>query len=462
MIKQLLLASSILYIAGCTVGPDYHAPSLNYADKWFSSDAQKTKAEPINVQWWENFNDPLLNKYIAQAAENNKDLKIALANVRSARASRREDAASFWPEIGSNAAAERSKSSSTSSLTNTYEAGFDASWEIDIFGGNRHANDAAEARIGASEAEYQDVMLSTLSEVARTYYEARGLQKRITITQQNTQLLKETFDVIQDRLNIGETSHFDLTRAQSEYELTRARIPNLNADLKASIYSLSVLLGQPPEFLLDEMNAIKPLPTPPDIVPMGLRSDILRKRPDIRAAERELAASISDIGTETAELFPKFFLTGDIGSQARLFGDLFSGGTGIWSLASALQWSVFEGGAIRARIEQEEAESDAALAEYEKSILEALRDAETALIRYGEELETRKRLAQGVQSLKQSSVLAKELYSAGEQDYLAVVDAERQLIASEDDLIISETASITKLIALYTALGGGWEHTANE
>jgi len=210
------------------------------------------------------------------------------------------------------------------------------------------------------------------------------------------------------------------------------------------------------------MKTIRPLPTPPDIVPIGLRSDILRRRPDIRAAERELAASIADIGAETASLFPKFFLTGEIGSKTQLFGDLFSGATGIWSLTSAIQWSLFEGGAIRARIEQKEAKSEAALAQFDKSILEALRDAETALTRYGEELETRKRLAQGVESLKKSATLAKALYSAGEEDYLAVVDAERQLIASEDDLIISETDSITKLIALYTALGGGWQNTRDK
>jgi multidrug efflux system outer membrane protein len=457
MIRKILLTSSVLCLAGCTVGTDYQAPSLDFANKWFSSKTEIVTPEAIHTQWWESFNDPMLNSYILQATENNKDLEIALANVRSARALRREQAAVFWPQINGDSSAERSKSTSTSNVTNSFESSFDASWELDIFGGNHRANEAAAARIGASQAKYQDVMLSTLSEVARTYYEARGLQKRIAITEQNTELLKETFQVIQDRVNIGETSEFDLSRAQSEYELTRARLPNLHAELRASIYSLSVLLGQPPEALLEEMKTIKPLPSPPDIVPVGLRSDILRRRPDIRVAERALAASIADIGAQTAELFPTFFLTGDIGSQAKLFGDLFSGGTGIWSLASAIQWSVFEGGAIRARIELKEAESVAALALYEKSVLEALRDAETALTRYGEELETRKRLAQGVQSLKKSTALAKELYSAGEEDYLAVVDAERQLIASEDDLIISETVSITKLIALYTALGGGWE-----
>jgi multidrug efflux system outer membrane protein len=463
MIKKLLLTVSALYLIGCAVGPNYNAPSQSFLDTWFSSDTKVTSLEPVSTEWWTVFEDPILEKYVTAAAKNNKDLKIALANIRSARATRRVDGGAFWPQIGGNADAARTKSSgSVSSFTsgqirNTYDAGFDASWELDIFGGNRRSVEASNARIGASVASYQDVMLSTLSDVARTYYEARGLQKRIAITEQNTQLLKETFDVIKDRMEIGETSDFDLSRAQGEYELTRARIPNLKAELRASIYSLSVLLGLPPEALLSEMKAIKPLPTPPDMVPVGLRSEILRRRPDIRIAERELAASIADIGVETAELFPKFFLTGDIGSSASTFGDIFSDGTGLWSLASMIQWSVFEGGAIRARIDVQEAESEAALAKYEKSVIEALRDAETTLTRYGKELETRKRLAQGVESRRKSLSLAKQLFNAGEQDYLAVVDTERQLIDSEDDLIISETSSITMLIALHTALGGGWE-----
>lgn len=470
MIKKIWFTSALCFLTGCAAGPDYQSPSLHISDIWFSAETQMTEQltsqiteqKVVHTKWWENFNDQLLNKYIKQALANNKDINIALANLRSARASGREQASSFWPSITAGGSAGRSKkitstSTRTNSTSNTYNANFDASWEIDIFGGNRRADQAADARIGVSQAEYHDVMLSTFSEVARTYYEARSLQKRIVNTKKNIQLLNKTLEIVQDRLNIGETSKFDLSLAQSEYQLTRARIPNLHAELKASVYSLSVLLGLPPEALLQEMERIQPLPTPPDMVPVGLRSDILRRRPDIRMAERELAAAIADLGSETASLFPKFFLTGNIGSQATLFGDLFSAGTGLWSLALATQWTVFEGGAINARIEQREAESQAALLRYEKTVLEALRDAETALMAYGQELATRARLAQGVASLKKAKILTRALYSAGEQDYLTLIDTERQLVASEDNLIISETNSITKLITLYTALGGGWE-----
>lgn len=466
MIKGIVLVGAVFCLGSCTLGPDYAAPEHDISDDWASADDKASVlSQPVNTAWWSVFEDPLLEKYIKAGADHNKDLKIALANIRVARAARRESEGVFWPQIGSDARAERGKtisnssssSSANSQIRNSFDAGFDASWEIDIFGGNRRMLEASDALVDASVAAYQDVMLSVLSDVARTYYEARGLQKRITITEQNIQLLKETFDVVQDRKKIGETSDFDLARARGEYELTFARIPNLKAELKASIYSLSVLLGQPPESLLAEMEVVKPLPAPPDLVSVGLRSEILRRRPDVRRAERELAASVAEIGSELSNLFPKFFLTGDIGSGAPTFGDLFSGGSGLWSIGSMIEWSVFEGGAIRARVDLEEAESEAALAQYEKTVLEALRDSEIALARYGQELETRKRLALGVESRRKSVYLAKDLFNAGEEDYLAVVDAERQLIASEDDLIISETQSIIKLISLYTVLGGGWE-----
>lgn len=452
-----------LFLPACSVGPDYEAKSPGFASDWFAPKSGNVSEEPVTLAWWTIFQDPLLERYIQKAASNNKDVQIAQANVLRARALRAQNSATLWPWIDSDAQTTRSKgsdelaNSGDAKPENLFGAGLDASWELDIFGGNRRAVEAADARLEGAKASYHDVMLSTLAEVARNYYAARGLQKRITITENNAELLKQTASLIGARLKAGEASEFDLTRARGEYELTLARVPNLKADLYASIFSLSVLLGLPPEALLEEMLAVKPLPAPPDVVPVGLRSDILRRRPDVKAAERMLAATVADIGVETAELFPKLFLTGAAGSQARVFGDVFSAAGGLWSLGALVEWPVFRGGEIRARIKAAEAQSQATLAIYDKAILTALQDAETALTRYGQELETRQRLSEGVQSRRRSVELAKALYEAGEEDYLSVLDAERELTASEDDLIISETNSIAKLIALYTALGGGWE-----
>lgn len=452
---RILAFILFLPLAACTVGPDYEAPKSNFLDRWFAPETPQTTPDPVITAWWTVFDDPLLESYIGQAAQNNKDVEIALANLRRARALRHEESGALRPQVGAESRAERARANDETD--NLFDAGFDASWELDIFGGNRRALEAAQAREESAMADYQGVILSAFSEVARNYFEARGLQKRIKMTEENTDLLRQTFDLIERRSEAGEASEFDRARAQGEYQLTSARLPNLRADLDATIFSLSVLLGQPPEALLDEMRKVEPLPAPPDVVPVGLRSDILRRRPDVREAERELAAAVADIGVETAELFPKFSLTGSAGSQARVFSDIFNAAGQAWSLGAFLQWSVFEGGAIRARIDAAEAGNAAALSLYEKTVLSALADAETALTRYGRELETRKGLEEGVQSRRHSVALARELFDAGEEDFLAVLDAERELIASEDSLVLSETQSITKLIALYTALGGGWE-----
>jgi multidrug efflux system outer membrane protein len=462
MSKKLLLLLS-LGVTACSVGPEYKAPNISFIDQWFSSSSEVISQDPIDTKWWSVFNDPLLTQYIQQAAVNNKDVQIAIANVNRARAVRQENAGTLSPTIDSSAAATRSKSSAANSsfnsgeIRNIYDAGFDASWELDIFGGNRRAIEAADARIGSAMASYNNAMLSTFSEVARNYYEARGTQKRIAINKKNTDLLKQTYGLVNARLEAGEATQFDATRARGEYEATQARLPNLEAALEVNIFSLSVLLGLAPEALLDQMKIVQALPSVPNIVPVGLRSDLLRRRPDVQMAERDLAASNADIGEETANLFPKFFITGDIGRQARNFGDLFMASAGLWSFGPSVSWSVFDGGAIRARIDVEKAENKAALANYEKVVLEALSDTEKALTRYGREIETRNKLAQSVNSRREAVNLAEVLFDAGEADYLSVLDAQRELTLSEDDLINSEAQTVIKLISLYTALGGGWQ-----
>lgn len=463
MIRNLVIYTIALGLSACTVGPDYEQQGNTFSGDWVSPKSKHTSEENITREWWGIFNDPLLERYLEQSVEHNKDIDIALANLRKARALSQEERSVLLPQIGSSAQATRSKSSEAlnnnrvTGARSLYDATLDASWEIDIFGGTRRAVEAADARTQSIQADYQGVLLATLSEVARNYFEARGLQKRIKITRDNANYQQQTFKLVKARFDVGEASGFDLSRARGEYQLTYARVPNLEAELHAFIYALSVMLGNPPEALLDEMMQLQPLPTPPDVVPVGLRSELLRRRPDVRSAERRLAASVADIGAEKATLFPKFFLTGDSGSQAQKFGDLFSSAAEAWSLGSIVRWPLFEGGAIRARIKAQTAESEAALAFYEKTILTTLSDAETALIRYGRELETRKRLDEAVQSRRVSVLLATELFDAGETDYLAVLDSERELIASEDSLVVSETLSITKLITLYTVLGGGWD-----
>ena len=258
-LRKSLLVTTCIFLSACAVGPDYTQPEMKVADAWVSSDGKTVSQEQIRNDWWLAFKDPLLESYIQQAAANNNDIKVALANVRRARALSRESGSAFFPQIDAAGSGDRSRgsdnlsSSGEGQTSSMFDAGFDASWQLDIFGGTRRSVEAANARTESAVAEYHGAMLTVLSEVARNYYEARGLQKRIAITERNAGFFRKTYDLVNDRVKAGESSDFDLSRAQGQYQLTAARLPNLKADLDAAVFRLSVLLGQPPEALTAEM-----------------------------------------------------------------------------------------------------------------------------------------------------------------------------------------------------------------
>ena len=459
-------------LGGCTVvGPDYTEPQINAQNNWFSSERAEAvidKTVPVKIDWWQVFNDSLLSNIIEQAAQNNLDIKIAEANVHKARALRKGKGAEYYPSIESSADVLRESLSENGRLPagsipgiesnrTVYEAGFDASWELDFFGGTYRSVEAADARLGSAIESRRDIMLSILAEVTRNYIELRGTQRRIAITKKNIELQKTTVQIVKQRYDIGDTNEFELVRTEAQLRLTEASLPNLTADLRESAYRLAVLIGQEPQVLLETLLETKPLPAPPDIVPVGLRSDILRRRPDIRQAERELAAETAEIGMVTAKLFPSFALTGSAGLESLSFGDLFQSSSAVWALGPLIRWPIFQGGAIRSQIEVEKAEAKAAAIAYEKAVLTALADAETALVRYGQEIETRKRLNKAVESNQRSVYLAKLRYKLGEDNVLSVIDAERELSNVEDKLVVSEIRTLTNLVSLYKILGGGWE-----
>jgi len=456
----------------CTVvGPDYAEPKFTTEDNWFSSERAEAVVDermPIQIDWWQVFNDPLLSKIIEQAAQNNLDIKIAEANIRKARAIRSGKGADYYPSIESSVDVMRESLSENGRLPassipgiasnrTVYEAGFDASWELDFFGGTQRSVEAADARLDSAIESRRDIVLSILAETMRNYIELRGTQRRIVIMKQNIKLQKKTVEIVKQRYDFGDASEFELTRAEVQLRLTEASLPNLTADLRASAYRLTVLTGQEPQVLLEKLLETKPLPVPPDIVPVGLRSDILRRRPDIRLAERQLAAETADIGVATANLFPKFALTGTVGVESLSFGDLFQSTSTFWALGPLIRWPIFQGGAIRSQIAAEKVEAEAAAIAYERAVLTALTDAETALVRYGQELETRKRLNKAVDLNKHSAYLAKQRYRLGEDNILSVVDAEHELSRVEDKLVISETHTLINLVSLFKTLGGGWE-----
>jgi NodT family efflux transporter outer membrane factor (OMF) lipoprotein len=378
--------------------------------------------------------------------------------------------ADFWPTVDTSGSYERQKQSKNQPLlgsmpvpasvpfeNNVYQAGFDASWEIDVFGGTRRATEAAKDEVAAAEFGRRDTLVTLLGEVARNYVEARGYQKQLAIAHENIMTQEEALGITNNRFTNGIVPKLDVQQATTLLETTRAEIPTLETALQTSIHRLGVLLGQPPEALLTELSTVAPIPAAPPTVPVGLPSELLLRRPDVQQAERELAAANAQIGVATADLFPKFSLTGLAGFQGISASDWFTAGSRFWSLGPTVQWRIFDGGRIRANIKVQDARQEAALARYEKTALTSFEDVENALVAYAKEQVRWRSLEDAVKSSQESLRLANQLYGNGLVNFIDVLDAERSLYETQDALVQSERAVSVNLISLYKALGGGWE-----
>jgi len=306
------------------------------------------------------------------------------------------------------------------------------------------------------------VLVILLAEVARNLVEVRGAEQRLAIARQNIGIQLQSVELTRVRFEAGLGTEVDVAQARTLLATTEAQVPRLEATRDASIHRLGVLLGQAPGALLDELRTEHRIPTGPPSVPVGLPSELLRRRADVRRAERELAAATARIGVATADLFPRFALTGTLGVAATDAGDVFTAASRFWSLGPQVVWPVFAGGAIRANIRAQEARQEATLARYKQVVLAALEDTETALVRFGQEQAHREALARAADSSQLAVRLSEELYTRGLQDFLTVLDSQRALYSTEDQLVQSEQAVAANLIALYKALGGGWELTSPE
>ncbi|HKI60410.1 MAG TPA: efflux transporter outer membrane subunit [Mariprofundaceae bacterium] len=457
----VVVAATLL--SGCMLGPDYQRSGFTYQESWHTELATpKEMREPASTTWWSQFNDPTLNSLIEQASRNNLDLAMALANVQQARALRRTISADYFPQVDASAGANRSRYSrqtgfgSNIGTRNNFNASLDASWELDLFGRVRRSVEAADARIEAEEALLHGVQLTVLAETATAYFELRSLQAQQGNIEQTIELMQEIENIAQAQFDAGIISELDLFSARGERENLEAQLPNLQADITARAFRLSVLTGKEPEYHVSLLDSTSLLPQPKDRVPLGLRSELLQRRPDIRQAERLLAASTADIGVAKADLFPSFSLTGAIGSSARAFGDLFTAGTITSSVGGALGWPIFSGGKTLAEVDGAKASQRAALANYRQQVLLALEDTENALLRYGQEWKTLNQLQKVRVSREQAFEIARLRYEAGEESFLNALNAQRNLNATRNDLILSQTRVLTNLTTLYKALGGEW------
>jgi len=469
--KFIVAATALVFLAGCAVGPDYVEPKLAVPASWQEAQQKGIEIRPVAMtRWWTTFNDPLLNSLVERAVKSNFDVRIAEARIREARASRAVVAAGAWPTVDVSASYRRNRTSENALALGSlapqgggnveqdlFKTGFDASWEIDIFGGVRRSVEAADATIAASVESRRDVLVTLLGDVAKNYIDLRGFQRRLAVARANLKAQQDTLELTRIRFQAGLTSDLDVAQAEAQASTTAAQIPTLESALKQAAYSLDLLLGLSPGALWNDLANETTIPSLPPEVLVGLPSDLLRRRPDIRFAERDLAASTAQIGAAMADLFPKFSLTGAAGLQSISASDWFTGRSRYWSIGPTISWPIFDAGRIRANIEIRNAQQEQALNRYEKTVLAAFGDVEKSLVNYSREQARQRSLTDAVAANRRAVEMANELYVRGLNDFLNVLDTQRSLYVAENDLAQSEATMAANLVALYKALGGGWE-----
>jgi NodT family efflux transporter outer membrane factor (OMF) lipoprotein len=461
----LLLSTTLVCIVpfGCAVGPNFKPPKPETPAAWVgmtnATDAAvsvATAAPADLTNWWTNFRDPGLVSLIDEGFRTNLDLKIAESAVRAARASRGIVAGALWPSLVGSGSYSRGAVGESPSK-DTFAAGLDAAWELDIFGGNRRNVESANATILAQQENLHDVRVTLAAEIALDYIQLRAYQEQIGIANDNLKSEERTAKLTREKLAAGFASALDVANAEAQVATTSSTIPVLETSKTQTIYALSVLLARPPGDLLDELSQPGPVPLTPPEVPLGLPSDLLRRRPDIRQAEAQLHSATAQIGVAKADYFPQFSLTGSINYQSDLIRNLFSGTSRLWGVGPTMTWNILQGGAIKANVRLQRELTTQAYLTYRRTILTALQDVENALLAFDKEWDHRKALNEAVVQNRKAVDLSNQLYSQGTIDFLTVLDAERSLYASETALSQSKESISTDLVALYKALGGGWE-----
>jgi multidrug efflux system outer membrane protein len=474
-----LVMLGLLTLASCAVGPNFKPPEAKVPEAYYSLDnpqpapktASQATSQPVTlVHWWQSFHDPILDSLVQLALASNLDLAQAEARIRQARAARGMAVAGLFPQANATALYQRSHNSSATvspgggvsfgtlgPFTELFQVGLDASWEIDIFGGTRRNIEAATADLAASVEDRRDVLVTLVGEVGTNYLNLRGFQNQIAIARKNLTAQQKTAGITHRRYDAGFVGKLDVANADAEVATTASTIPVLESQAQAAIFSIGVLLGKDPAFLARELAIATPIPTAPPKVPVGLPSDLLRRRPDIRRAEAQLHAATARIGVAVADLFPKFNLTGSLGFAANDITKIGGQNSKFWSFSPSATWPIFAAGKIRWNIKLQNALEEQALLTYQQTVLTALKDVETALVAYAKEQEHQKALALAVANNRQAVDLAMTLYVAGKSDFLNVLNAQRSLFVTEDALTQSTRTLATNLVALYKALGGGWE-----
>ncbi|HUA80258.1 MAG TPA: efflux transporter outer membrane subunit [Dyella sp.] len=500
-IIKLHIALAAVLLAGCTVGPNFTRPDAKLPSAWCGAGCQakpvvpsRTTAAPINTAWWTSFNDPELAKLEERVADANLDLKVASLRLAESRAERSITAADEYPTVNGNASAVRERASangvtslagaltqSTNAATtangtgagvanfpasgkgsaplNLFQAGFDASWELDLWGRVRREVEAADASVDAQADARRDLLMSTMAEVARDYIQLRGTQTDYAITLDSLKAAKDAERVTRERKANGLASDLDVEEAASQVSAENALLPQLAQQEDETINRLSFLLGQAPGALRTELEETKPVPPTPPVVPVGIPSDLARRRPDIREAEANLHQATAEIGVAKADFYPSITLSASGSLQAMQFSKLGNWGSRQFSIGPSINLPIFEGGRLKATLNLRKEQQQEAAVNYQRVVLSAWHEIDNALTQYSSQQERHDQLAAEVQDNQRALRLAQAQYTAGTGSFLQVLDAERRLLSAQQDLTDNTTQISTTLVSLYKALGGGWETT---
>lgn len=470
----LVSTASLLLLAGCTVGPNFHKPTPPYDPNSFLSGrgpgdgASQPRVAPIAVTWWKSFNDPELDSLIKRAIAQNLDVKTATIRLAEARSNAGVTASAFFPSVNGNVVGADAKlsdkgglspSGSSSDPISIYQYGFDATWTLDVFGKVRRQVEAGNAAIQASEIDRRGVLIQMMAEVARDYVQLRNAQMQLKIAQDNVNTAQRLLNLTRQRATAGLTDQLDVAQEQAQLTTTEATVPQAQQQVSKYINALSMLLAEPPRALQSELDTPEAVPPTPVAIPIGLPSELLRRRPDIMEAEANLHQATANIGVAVASFFPSFNLLGVLGIESGATQDLFTTAARTYILGGMVQVPIFQGGKLVENLHLAKEKQKEAVVAYDEAVLQAFEDVDNALTDYDKEQQRRVLLTRAVDANQHAFALAQDRYTQGIATYIDVLNAQQNVLTSQRQLQDSTAAVSTDLVSLYLALGGGWEDT---
>ncbi len=464
----LLFVMHSFLVSGCVVGPNYKQPEIIVPTNWLTDSVPDSEvAMMVNTleKWWLTFDDPILSELIQKANGKSLSLREALSRIDESRARLKATAGNAFPSVNGNGSVIRNRPSANASgvatlvelpTVTSYNLGLSSNWEIDFFGRIRRSVEEAKGRYEASIEEARSVLISLYADCASSYIDYRTFQHRIELAETNLRLQTSIRNIVAERVKAGESPELDLAQAESNVYTTKASLPSLTNGLVLSVNRLSVLLGLAPGSLTQQLSTPAQIPQAPNNIAISIPADVLRQRPDIRRSERLLAAQTSKIGIATTDLYPQLSLTGSFSFLSLSTGSLLKSASRGFDFGPTLKWKLFQGGAIRAQIKEEEARTEIALVTYENTLLTTFEEIENALSGYAAEKHRLEALKHAMEFTSRSAKLAANLYTSGARDFQSVLDSQRNLVISQDQCAISRGNLAKQLVLLYHALGGGW------